>query len=205
MSKKKYVPLGNRIFLIFFAVPIFLAAWWKWNYFYALVIGLGSAVLLYVLFVWVPADKIQKQLRKAKFSEARKMIKEVQKLSRKIRQTDLKLDLLEAVDLAEGLVNALSSEIKHQGKVEENLLPMLNNMAKQINRWLTHESGKQPLTDQDADKLLGIMMNYDTLFLKYQEGGLQSDQFLTSLYHTETAMLELGIDITEFEKGDLQV
>ncbi len=205
MSEQKYVPAGNRIFLLFLSLPVFVIAWVLLNYFYALVIGVGSAALLYVLFVWIPADKVQRQLRKAKFIEARKTIREIQKLSRKVDKTDLKIDLLEACDLAEGLVEALSKETRHQGKVEESILPLLKNMEKQIERWLIHESGRQPLSEEEEEKLLGILLKYDSLFMKYQEGGLRSDEFLTSLYHTETAMLELGIDITDLEKGDLEV
>jgi len=202
MNNQDYQPAGNRIYLLFFSIPIFLATWWLWNYLYALVIGLGSTALIYVLFVWLPADKVQKNLRKLKFSEAKKTIREVKKQVNKITMTDLKLDLHSAADLAAGLVAGLEKESRHQGKVEENLLPMLNNMLKQIERWLRHQSGKQPLSAEDQEKLLGIMMNYDTLFLKYQEGGIRSDEFLTSLYHTETAMLELGIDIEDLYQGE---
>ena len=199
MNKNNYVPAGNRVFLLFLALPIFLIAWWLFNYFYALVIGIGSAALLYVLFVWIPADKVQRQLRRAKFLEARKTIKAIRQQSHRINKSGLKADLLEACDLADGLVEALSNETHHQGKVEESILPLLKNMHKQIERWLIHESGKQPLSPEDEDKLLGILLNYDELFLKYQEGGLRSDEFLTSLYHTETAMLELGIDINDLD------
>jgi hypothetical protein len=173
--------------------------WWLWGYFYALVIGIGAAALLYVLFVWIPEDKLQKHLRKAKFSDAKKVIKETRKRCKRIARTELKRDLLGACDLAEGLVDALEKETRHQGKVEESILPLLNNMLKQIERWLIHESGKQPLSSQDEEKILGILKNYDTLFLKYQEGGIRADEFLTSLYHSETAMLELGIDINNIE------
>jgi hypothetical protein len=204
MSNRNYSPIGNRIYIIFFALPIFFLAWWQLGYLYALVIGIGSAALLYTLFVWLPADQIQKNLRKIKFADARKAIKAVRKQSNKIDNTKLKLDLKSAAELAEGLVTVLETEPKHQGKVEESLLPMLTNMLKQIERWLLHESGKQPLTVGDQEKLLGIMFNYDTLFLKYQEGGLRSDEFLTSLYHSETAMLELGIDIQDVYQGDRQ-
>jgi len=204
MSDQKYSPAGNRIYLIFLALPIFVLTWWQLGYLYALVIGIGSAVLLYALFVWLPADQIQKNLRKIKFADARKAIKNVRKQSKKIANTNLKLDLESAAGLAEGLVAVLEKEPKHQGKVEESLLPMLANMLKQIDRWLLHESGKQPLSAGDQEKLLGIMLNYDTLFLKYQEGGLRSDEFLTSLYHSETAMLELGIDIQDIYQGDHQ-
>jgi hypothetical protein len=79
---------------------------------------------------------------------------------------------------------------------------MLSNMIKQIDRLLLHESGRQPLSVEDEEKLVGILLNYDTLFLKYQEGALQSDEFLTSLYHSESAMLELGIDIQNINQGD---
>jgi hypothetical protein len=201
MNNQNYVPAGNRIFLLFLALPIFLFTWWLLNYFYALVIGIGSAALLYVLFVWIPADKVQRQLRKVKFQEAKKTIKEIEKLNGNISRQTLKKDLLEACDLAVGLVEALEKESRHQGKVEESIFPLLENMRKQIQRWLIHESGRQPLSPEDEEKLLGILLNYDSLFLKYQEGGLRSDEFLTSLYHTETAMLELGIDINDLEQG----
>jgi hypothetical protein len=111
----------------------------------------------------------------------------------------LKSDLINACDLAVGLVNGLENETRHQGKVEESILPLLNNMLKQIDRWLIHEIGRRPLSHGNEEKLLGILLNYDTLFLKYQEGGIPADEFLTSLYHSETAMLELGIDINDLE------
>jgi hypothetical protein len=174
-------------------------AWWLWGYLYALVIGVGAAALIYVLFVWIPADKIQKQLRKAKFADAKKVIKEIRKRSKRIGRTELKADLLRACDLADGLVAALEKETQHQGKVEESVLPLLNNMLRQIERWLIHENGKQPLSPQEEEKILGILKNYDTLFLKYQQGGIRADEFLTSLYHSETAMLELGIDIKNLD------
>lgn len=202
MKNQKYVLAENRVFLIFLSIPAFLLAWILFNYLYALVIGLGSAVLLYVLFVWIPADKFQKQLRKTKFVEARKTIKEVRKLTQQIALSNLKADLLEACNLAEGLVEALANKSRHQGKVEESIHPLLKNMHKQIERWLIHEGGKQPLSSVDAEKLLGILLNYDALFLKYQEGGLKADEFLTSLYHSETAMLELGIDINDLGQGE---
>jgi hypothetical protein len=205
MNNQKYAISGRRIYILFLALPAFLVTWWLANYFYALVVGIGSAVLLYVLFVWIPAEKVQKQLRKMKFAEARKVIKDNRKLSGKINNTDLKTDLQEACELAEGLVAALEKESRHQGKVEESLVPLLVNMQKQIERWMVHESGRQPLSAKDHDQLLGILLNYDTLFLKYQKGGLRSDEFLTSLYHTETAMLELGIDINRPVQGDSQV
>jgi hypothetical protein len=205
MSDKKYAPANNRIFILFLTLPIFLLAWWQLNYLYALVIGLGSAALLYVLFVWIPADKIQRRLRKRKFSEAKKAIDAIRKRSQRIARQNLQADLMQACDLALGLVTALEKETRHQGKVEESLLPLLTNMRKQVERWLVHESGRQPLSPSDEDKLLGIMLNYDTLFLKYQEGGIRADEFLTSLYHSETAMLELGIDINALDQGDLEV
>lgn len=204
MNQQKYAPASNRIFLLFFSLPIFLLAWWKLNYLYALVIGIGSAVLLYVLFVWIPTDKIQKRLRKTKFSEAKKAIEAIRKQSNRIGRQNLRDDLLKACDLALGLVTALENETRHQGKVEESLLPLLNNLQKQIERWLVHENGRQPLSPGDEEKLLGVMLNYDTLFLKYQEGGLRADEFLTSLYHSETAMLELGIDINNHDLGGRQ-
>ena len=169
MKNQKYAPSGRRIYVIFFALPIFIIAWWLTNYYYALVIGIGTAALLFVLFVWIPTEKIQRQIRKVKFSEAKKAIKENQRLTAKITQENLKMDLHEACELAEGLVTALEKETRHQGKVEESILPLLLNMGKQIERWLIHESGKQPLSTKDQDQLLGILLNYDTLFLKYRK------------------------------------
>lgn len=195
---------NRRVYIILLSLPLFILTWIYSNYFYALIIGIGSAVLLYLIFVWIPADKLHKQFRKARLAESRKLIKEIRRELQSIRQKDLKIDLDEACSLAEGLVLAIEKETKHQGKIEESLLPLLQNMRKQIERWRVHESGAQPLVKADAEKLLGILMNYDILFLKYQKGGIRSDEFLTSLYHTETAMLELGIDVNNTGNGVLK-
>ncbi len=205
MNNKTYTPVSNRIFILFLAIPIFIYAWTKLNYFYAVVIGLGSAALLYVLLVLAPTDRLQNRLRKMKFLEAKKIIKGLRKQIKRIRWKNLRSDLFTACNLAWGLVGALEKEPRHQGKVEENLLPMLNNMQQQIDRWLIHERGKQPLTPKDAEKLLGILMHYDTLFLRYQEGGIQADEFLTSLYHSETAMMEIGINPSHIVQEDSKV
>jgi hypothetical protein len=199
MNDNNLTLASNRIFIVFLAIPIFIITWIKLNYFYAFVIGLGSAALLYVLFVVVPTDKLEKRLRKAKFVEARKTIKLIRQQIQKINRQNLKSDLLKACDLADGLVAGLEKQTRHQGKVEESILPLLNNMYKQVDRWLIHESGRRPLLPQNEEKLVGILLNYDTLFFKYQEGGIPADEFLTSLYHSETAMLELGIDINDLE------
>lgn len=193
--------INRRSLLVFLSLPIFILTWIYTNYLYALVLGIGSAILLYIIFVWIPDEKMQKQLRKIRFSNALRVLNENRRLMQKINNISLKQDLVRACDVAQGLLEALESESRHQGKVEESILPLLENMQKQIKRWLLHENKKMPLPKEDAEKLTGVLLNYDTLFQKYQEGGLRSDEFLTSLYHTETAMLELGININNIEEG----
>jgi len=192
---------NKRVFAVFLSLPIFILTWIFSNYLYALVLGIGSAILLYILFVWIPEDKLQKQLRHIRFNDSHRILKENRKLIQKVKSNILKSDLTRACEMADGLLTALEKESRHQGKVEESILPLLENMQKQIKRWMMHENRKLPLPKKDAEKLKGILLNYDALFQKYQEGGLRSDEFLTSLYHTETAMLELGIDINDLEEG----
>jgi len=192
---------NKRVFAVFLSLPIFILTWIFSNYLYALVLGIGSAILLYILFVWIPEDKLQKQLRRIRFNDSHRILKENRKLIQKVKSNILKSDLTRACEMADGLLTALEKESRHQGKVEESILPLLENMQKQIKRWMMHENRKLPLPKKDAEKLKGILLNYDALFQKYQEGGLRSDEFLTSLYHTETAMLELGIDINDLEEG----
>jgi len=192
---------NKRVFAVFLSLPIFILTWIFSNYLYALVLGIGSAILLYILFVWIPEDKLQKQLRHIRFNDSHRILKENRKLIHKVKSYTLKTDLTRACEMADGLLTALEKESRHQGKVEESILPLLENMQKQIKRWMMHENKKLPLPKKDAEKLKGILLNYDALFQKYQEGGLRSDEFLTSLYHTETAMLELGIDINDLEEG----
>ena len=199
MDEKRLTTAGNRIFIIFLAVPIFIIVWVLTNYFYAFIVGLGSAALLYVLFVLLPEGQMEREMRKAKFGKASKLLKKTRKKIEAIKNTDLKKDLDEACELGFGLISALEKEPRHQGKVEESLVPILENMDKQVDRWLLHQNNEQPLAWDKADKLLGVLFNYDTLFLKYQEGAIRPDEFLTSLYHSETAMLELGIDINDIK------
>ncbi|KKU32578.1 hypothetical protein A3K29_05720 [Candidatus Collierbacteria bacterium RIFOXYB2_FULL_46_14] len=187
-------PSGNPLWLLL-TLPVFFLVWWLAAIEYAFIIGFGTFVTLYVLFVWLPDDQARKLNRIAKFSEAKKLLKFATLQLNKVRDSEIVEEDGKALLTLEGLINEFESKKTVQGKVEEKVLPMLRNLTGLLKRWLGHESGMYPLETVEAKKVRGILLHFDDLILKYQKDGIDpTDTYLTGLYELETDMQSAGID-----------
>lgn len=185
---------GNPAWL-FLAIPVFFLVWWLAGIGYAFIVGPGTMAILYVIFVWIPNDQARKLNRKFKFSEARKMLKEVSSQLRKVDDGLILEEVSKSLLTFKGLIDSLEEKNTAQGKIEEKVLPMLRNLSGLLTRWLGNESQMYPLDRAEAKKIRGILIHFDDLILKYQKDGIDStDTYLTGLYELETDMQSAGID-----------
>lgn len=191
---------GNPYWL-FLTLPVFFLVWWKFSLIQAAIYGLGTFLVLYVVFVWLPDDQARKLTRKIKFSEARKLLMFANFQLKKVEEEQIVDEVQKATKTLKFLIDNLESKSTAQGKIEEKVLPMLQNLSGLLKRWLGHESGEYPLERDEAKKIRGVLLHFDDLIMKYQKDGIDTtDTYLTGLYELETDMQSAGINPT----GDKQ-
>lgn len=192
--EKEEIKSGNPLWLLL-TIPVFFLVWWKVSLVQAGIVSVGVFALLYVIFVWLPDDQARKLMRMAKFVEARKLLDLVAKQLRKIKDLEIQTEDGKALLTFKGLIDTFEAKKTIQGKIEEKVIPMLQNLSGLLARWLGHESGEFPLDKEEAKKIRGVLLHFDDLILKYQKDGIDStDTYLTGLYELETDMQSAGID-----------
>lgn len=190
------IKTGNPAWL-FLAIPIFFLVWYFAGIGYAFIAGPGAVALLFVVFVWLPNDEARKLMRKEKFAEVKDLIDDVPSKLRIIKDNEIVKHVGQGVLVFNGLIKNLESKGAHQGKIEEKLLPTVQDLMNLLSDWIGHESGEYPLEPDKAKRTRGILVHFDDLVLKYQKDGIAKTDTLTSLFELESDMQAAGINPEE--------
>lgn len=191
------VQIGNPLWLLV-SIPTFFVVWLMFDFVYALVAGIGSLLLLYVIFVWLPNDEARKLNRKQRFQKANKLIREVRELIGAVKDRNVAKNMNEAVTIFESIIQALESKSSYQGIIEDKLVPTLEDCVQELGKWIGHENGRYPLLDEERDELFAILTHKDELFSKWQNNSIDTSEYLTSKFRSKAEMEAAGIDL----KGD---
>jgi hypothetical protein len=146
--------------------------------------GIFLSALVVVLIRTKALSPRQHTLRTIKAS-----IEKVQTQVGLIGNSRLRDDLLNACLIGMGVVTLFQKAKNHRGYAEEKFPVYVQNMASQVNALLGHESGMYPRQPEDLKILMEVLLNYDSLFTKLQEGNPDEIRLMASIMDSKAAMI----------------
>ncbi|HOX96625.1 MAG TPA: hypothetical protein PLI45_04585 [Candidatus Woesebacteria bacterium] len=151
-------------------------------------------VVIIAIVVLIKARPVMTKISRVQsFAPLKKLIENIQENANEIRDTQVRIELNEACLVADGVVENLQNASKPQGYIEEKFPELLKNMDEQTMALLGHESRKHPLNQEILGKLKQVLLGYDDIFLKFQEGDEDAARLLATIIDSQqTAISTLG-------------
>lgn len=170
-----------------FVVPVFVLTWILFELIVAIAISIGTGAVAFVFLVYEPKSKRLQNMKVERSEKINQVIDQVGQLLSMIQDEEVRQELYKACNIAKSLSFDLATNTTRK-YLEDKFETLLNNMYIQVQRWILHESGEM-LLGNETDKVRAMLMYYDSLFLMYKHGDVESPEFLASLSSTEAEML----------------
>ena len=151
-------------------------------------VGLVSvAILIFIIFLVIKLIPLLKRI--GKFQPATKMLETIEKLLPEVQHARVKTELGKACKLASGLIDIYKGSLKYTGIGEDLFLVLLGNIIKQINALIAHEAYKVLIPEEEYDRTIRTMLNYDDLFRVLQKNDPDAVQLMAANIMSENTMI----------------
>lgn len=153
-------------------------------------VSAGFALLVLTFFLAIIIIKLVPWLKRfGKFQPAIQMLLTIEKLLPDIEHVRVRAELGKACKLAWGLIDIYKSSMTYTG-IGEDLFPvLLGNIIKQVNALIAHEAYNKLIPEDDYNRMILTMLNYDDLFKTLQKNDPDAIELMAANIMSENAMI----------------